>query len=90
MTAVADGVVTGIDNQRLARIARLAGAPKADGAGVDLYCKQGDAVSREQPLYRIYATNPSELEFARHQAELDHGYELGAGAGAAPALQLEL
>lgn len=90
VTAVADGLVIGIDNQRLARIARLAGAPKADGAGVDLYCKQGDTVSRGQPLYRIYATNPSELEFARHQAELDHGYAMGSVATAAAGVPLEL
>jgi len=88
--AAADGVVMGVDNLRLARIARLAGAPKADGAGVDLCCKHGDAVSQGTPLYRIYASNPSELEFARHQADLDPGYELGTGAAAAPAASLEL
>lgn len=86
----ADGVVTGIDNQRLARIARLAGAPKAHGAGVDLCCKQGDAVLRGQTLYRIYATNSSELEFARHQAELDHGYTVGTTAVAASGVAQEL
>ena len=90
VTAVADGVVTAIDNLRLARIARLGGAPKAEGAGVDLCCKEGDAVSRGQPLYRVYATNPSELEFARHQAELDPGYAVGPAAAAAPSLPLEL
>jgi thymidine phosphorylase len=90
VTAVADGVVTGIDNLRLARIARLAGAPKADGAGVDVYCKQGDAVSRGQPLYRVYATNASELEFARHEVELDYGYTVGSAATAGPGLSLEL
>ena len=90
VTAAADGVVTAIDNLRLARIARLAGAPKAHGAGVDLCCKQGDTVSRGQPLYRIHATNPSELEFARHQAVLDHGYSVGPAAvpASVPALEL--
>ena len=90
VTAAADGVVTAIDNLRLARIARLAGAPKAHGAGVDLCCKQGDTVSRGQPLYRIHATNPSELEFARHQAVLDHGYTVGPAAvpASVPALEL--
>jgi hypothetical protein len=41
-------------------------------------------------LYRVYATNPSELEFARHQAELDPGYAVGPAAAAAPSLPLEL
>jgi thymidine phosphorylase len=88
VVAAADGVVTGIDNMRLARIARLAGAPKADGAGVDLYRKVGDRVARGQPLYRIHAVNPAELEFARRQAEHAHGYTLGTAA-AQPRVELE-
>jgi thymidine phosphorylase len=90
VTANGDGVVTAINNQRLARIARLAGAPKADGAGVDLYCKQGDTVGQGQPLYRIYAANPAELEFARHQAEIDHGCTIGPPSAAEPDAALEL
>jgi ribose-phosphate pyrophosphokinase len=43
------GVVAGIDNQQIARIARLAGAPKVQGAGVDLLCKLGDTVAPGQP-----------------------------------------
>ncbi|MEZ5291035.1 MAG: thymidine phosphorylase family protein [Vicinamibacterales bacterium] len=89
VTAEADGVVTAIDNLRLARIARLAGAPKAGGAGVDLACKLGDAVVRGQPLYRIYATNPSELEFAREQSHPDTGYEIGAPSAVVPDAHLE-
>ena len=46
-------MVAGIDNQQIARIARLAGAPKVQGAGVDLLCKLGDAVVSGQPLYRV-------------------------------------
>jgi thymidine phosphorylase len=84
VAAGSDGVVIGIDNERLTRIARLAGAPKAYGAGVDLFCKLGDTVCRGQPLYRIYATNPSELEFARHQAELGDGYVLGSAEASTP------
>jgi thymidine phosphorylase len=82
VVAEADGVVTDVDNVRIARIARLAGAPQSPGAGVELYCALGDRVSRGQPLYRIYSTNPSEREFARRQAETGHGYTLGAEAAA--------
>ncbi|MGE0813971.1 MAG: thymidine phosphorylase family protein [Vicinamibacterales bacterium] len=89
VAAEADGVVTAIDNLRLARIARLAGAPKAPGAGVDLVCKLGDAVTRGQPLYRIYATNPSELEFAREQSRPDTGYAIGAPSAVVPDAHLE-
>jgi thymidine phosphorylase len=77
VAADADGVVTGIDNERLARVARLAGAPKADGAGVDLLRKIGDTVAAGEPLYRVYATNPSELDFARRLASQGSGYVVG-------------
>jgi thymidine phosphorylase len=38
------GVVTADDNLQIARIARLAGAPMDQGAGVDLFKKLGDSV----------------------------------------------
>jgi thymidine phosphorylase len=72
-----DGVVTGIDNERLARIARLAGAPKARGAGVDLLRKLGDPVTAGEALYCLYAASPSELQFAREVAGRDSGYAIG-------------
>ena len=72
-----DGVVTGIDNLQLARVARLAGAPKVASAGVDLACKLGDTVARGQPLYRVYAAYPADLEFARQCCQRASGYTLG-------------
>ena len=75
--APADGVVAGIDNQQIARIARLAGAPKVQGAGVDLLCKLGDAVVSGQPLYRVHADFPADLEFARQACAQGSGYRLG-------------
>jgi len=87
--ADADGVVTDIDNQRLARIARLAGAPQADGAGVDLLRKMGDAVTRGEPLYRVFATNASELEFARHLIQQGSGYTIGPEGAVLPDTLLE-
>ena len=50
-----DGIVSGIDNQQVARLARLAGAPKVQGAGVDLLCKLGDTVKEGQTLCIIEA-----------------------------------
>lgn len=70
-------MVAGIDNQQIARIARLAGAPKVKGAGVDLLCKLGDAVVSGQPLYRVYADFPADLEFARQACAQGSGYRLG-------------
>lgn len=79
-TAPRDGVVTAIDCYRMARIARLAGAPMAKGAGVDLLRKLGEPVRRGEPLYRIHAEVPAELGFARALAEQDSGYRIGETA----------
>jgi thymidine phosphorylase len=72
-----DGVVTAIDNLRLSRLARLSGAPKVRGAGVDLFRKSGDAVSRGDPLYRVHAEYGSDLAFARQWSAHDSGYAIG-------------
>jgi thymidine phosphorylase len=71
------GVVTGIDNYRVARIARLAGAPMDKGAGVDLLCKVGDKIAKDQPLYRIHADFPADFQFACTMAEQESGYSIG-------------
>lgn len=74
------GVVTGIDNLKLARIARLAGAPKAAGAGVDLLARIGDRVEAGQPLYRVHAAFRNELAFAHQSSERDSGFSIGQAA----------
>ena len=76
--APAAGVVAGIDNQQIARIARLAGAPKVQGAGVDLLCKLGDAVAPGQPMYRVHAGFSADLEFARQASQRASGYRIGS------------
>ncbi len=77
VTAPRKGYVTAIDNMRLARIARLAGAPLDKGAGVRLYRKLGDAVGKGDLLYRVYAEFPPDLRFARELSEQDSGYAIG-------------
>jgi thymidine phosphorylase len=77
VTAAADGVVVGIDNLRLARIARLAGAPQVQDAGVWLARKLGDPVRQGELLYRLHARYDADLDFARRMAEQDSGYRIG-------------
>lgn len=89
VAAPADGTVIGIDNERIARIARLAGAPKAPGAGIDLMRKLGEPVRAGEPLYRIYSASHSELQFARHVAARATGFALG-DAARLPAVFAEL
>jgi thymidine phosphorylase len=79
--APADGVVRAIDNLQIARIARLAGAPLAKGAGVDLLRKQGDAVQQGEALYAIHAEFPADFRFARAQAGQDNGYRIDGVTG---------
>ncbi len=75
-----DGIVTGIDNLQIARIARLAGAPLEKGAGLYLHKKLGDRVTAGEALYTLYAEYPADLQFARHAAGQNSGYLVGAQA----------
>jgi thymidine phosphorylase len=68
------GTVTAIDSLRLARIARLAGAPLSKGSGLDLLKKVGDSVQAGEPMYRLHATFETELDFAREAATADSAY----------------
>ncbi len=84
VTASINGSVGSIDNLRLARIARLAGAPQVSGAGVDLLHKVGAHVEKGTPLYRIHAQFPADLGFARDLSERDNGYQITPMNGATP------
>lgn len=58
------GTVRGFDNRRLARTAKLAGAPRAKVAGLDLHVRIGNAVERGQPLFTLHGEAPGELRYA--------------------------
>ena len=64
VVAARSGSVVSIDNRRLARIAKLAGAPLAAAAGLDLHVRCGDFVERGQPLFTVHAESPGELAYA--------------------------
>ncbi len=63
-----DGPVVAFDNRRLGRVAKLAGAPGAPAAGVELHVRLGDPVEAGQPLYTIHAESDGELNYAREFA----------------------
>ncbi len=71
------GFVTGIDNLQIARVARMAGAPKVPGAGVDLARKLGEPVAEGDLLYRVHASFQSDLDFARQACDRSSGYHIG-------------
>jgi len=79
LPAPRSGTVIAIDNRRLARIAKLAGAPLSPCAGIDLHVQLGSVVARGQPLLTLHAATPGELayamEYATSQAEAVHVME---------------
>ena len=76
VAAAKDGVVAGVDCLRIARIARLAGAPTDPGAGLDLLKRRGETVRRGEPLYRLHAEDPSDFALACEAAGEDSGFAL--------------
>ena len=65
VAATRSGRVRAVDNRRLARAAKLAGAPKNAAAGLQLHVRLGDAVRRGQPLFTLHGDAKGELAFAR-------------------------
>ncbi|NRQ12869.1 Thymidine phosphorylase [Ensifer sesbaniae] len=63
------GQVISIDNRRIARIAKLAGAPASKAAGVEMHVRVGNAVAAGQPLFTVYAETPGELDYALAYAD---------------------
>lgn len=58
------GRVTAIDNRRLARAAKLAGAPASPAAGLLLHCALADRLEKNQVLFELHADTPGELNYA--------------------------
>lgn len=62
--ALASGKVIGVNNQYLALVAKLAGAPNILGAGAYLHANVGSDITKGEPLLTIYAASPGELDYA--------------------------
>ena len=73
MTANESGVVTAIDNRKLARIAKLAGAPNDKAAGIELHVHVGQTVDAGAPLCAIHAEHDGGLSYALAYAESASG-----------------
>ena len=64
LAAGRSGIVALIDNRLLARLAKLAGAPRSRAAGLELHVKMGHLVSRGQPLMTLHGESRGELDYA--------------------------
>ena len=69
ITAEFSGTVRQVDNRRLARLAKLAGAPKAASAGLLFHTPIGTRVERGQPLITVFAETPGELAYAMNYVQ---------------------
>ena len=58
------GRVVEIDNRRLARVAKLAGAPHDPAAGLVLHHPLGSLVEAGEPLFTVHAEAPGMLAYA--------------------------
>lgn len=63
--ATEGGRVEEIDNRRLAKAAKLSGAPSRPGAGVLLHCKTGQQIAAGEPVFTLYAETSGELNYAK-------------------------
>jgi thymidine phosphorylase len=64
LLALRSGQVAVIDNRKIAKLAKLAGAPDDKAAGLDLHVRLGDVVVAGQPLCTVHAEAPGELDYA--------------------------
>jgi thymidine phosphorylase len=59
-----DGRVVRVDNRKLAKLAKLAGAPDSKAAGVEMHARLGDERRAGDPLCTVHAETRGELEYA--------------------------
>lgn len=64
VAAASAGRVGAIDNRRLARAAKLAGAPHDPAAGAVIHVRLGEPVAAGQPLITLHSQAPGQLAYA--------------------------
>jgi thymidine phosphorylase len=64
ITAEKAGVLKRIDNRKIAKLAKLSGAPKSKSAGIFMNVHLGEPIKENQLLYTIYAESKGELNYA--------------------------
>ncbi len=75
--SLAAGTVRHIDNKRINKIAKLAGAPHDPESGVYLYVHKKARVKKGDRLFRIYSNSKERLSFAKSFAKQFSPMELG-------------
>lgn len=70
------GRITAIDNEIIAKIARIAGAPDDKAAGLIIHKKVNEFVNKNDSLYTIYAESKFKLNLALEVVTENNGYSL--------------
>ena len=68
------GTIVAVDNEIIAKIARIAGAPHDKGAGLILSKNVGDKVNRGELLYEVYAYSQFKLDLVQEFLKENNGY----------------
>ena len=71
LTAHRSGILTEIDNRRISRLAKLAGAPDDKAAGLEMHVRLGDSLVAGQSLATVHAEAPGQLAYAFEYAVLN-------------------
>lgn len=58
------GRIKKINNRKIAKLAKLSGAPQSKSAGISLNVRLGDEIEKGELLYRIHAESKGELNYA--------------------------
>jgi thymidine phosphorylase len=67
------GRVAEIDNRKISKLAKLAGAPEAKAAGIELHVRLGSRVAAGEPLCTVHGEAPGELSYALQYAAANPG-----------------
>jgi len=68
----ASGIIQSIDNRRLSRLAKLAGAPEDKTAGVELFVRLGAEVTTGEVLFNVHSGSRKKLDLALAENEHCH------------------
>jgi thymidine phosphorylase len=66
--SAASGKVRAIDNRKIARIAKFAGAPDSPAAGLRMHVRLGEDVRIGDPLITLHADTEAELAYSQDYA----------------------
>ena len=66
-----NGAINKIDNRKLAKLAKLCGAPHASGAGILFNAPLYKKVSKSDLLFTLFAQSKGELEYAKEYYRLN-------------------